>query len=371
MTTQPSQSLGNILPFLLLASHLVRIRCMNISLVNIPLVAITQQIESQEYNNTSTEGRQQCSCRESIFYPVKKAVLQKRTICFTDTNQSYLDIETYHSEPINARDCEILNIQDPVNMSCGLLRSSSLKLDKDQTFMSVQLRCSLPKQQKLCLIFHNSSVERGEGMETCKRTDNRTGSAKDSSFLDYLKKHMIPILGAVGSILLIIIAVLAYRVGKLFRRTKKESSESTPGVEPEVAPTSEDSVYHEPNNHTYIDIDEASPTNYAYAYGHLIPLSPLTAKQGPSENQDYVNIDQLPDERENNKDYINISDDDTEYIDMKSSYQPLDRSSMANNDTMYQGLVGQNGQVRPKIAPKPRHRPRVDESCEISYLKVL
>ena len=369
MASERSQSLGNVLLFSLLALLLVRIRCVNISLVNIPLVAISQQMEMQGYNNTCIEERLQSSCRGSIFYPAKKLVRQKHTICFTDTNQSYLQIERYQSEPIN--DCEILNIQDAVNISCGLLRSSSQKLGKDQTFMSVELRCSVPKQQKLCLIFHNSSVERNEGMETCKRTDNRTGSATKDSFLDYLKKHMIPILGAVGGILLIIIAVLTYCVRKLFRQSKKESSASTPGIEPEVAPTSVDSVYNEPNNHTYIDIDEASPTNYAYAYGHLKPLSPRTGKQGPSEKQDYVNIEQLPDGRENNEDYINVGDDDTEYIDMKGNYQPLDRSSMVNDDTMYQGLVEQSGQVRPKIAPKPKHLPRVDESCEISYLKVL
>ena len=366
MASQPSQSLGNTLPFLLLSSLLVRIHCVNISLVNIPLVAIPQQIERQGYNNTCIEERKQNSCGGSIFYPAKKAFRQKHIICFTDTNQSYLEIERYQSEPINARDCEILSIQDAVNMSCSLLRSSSRKIDDDQTFMLVELRCSVPKQQKLCLIFHNSSVERNEGVETCKKTDNQTGSAQEDSFLDYLKKHVTLILGAVGGILLIIIAVLAYRVRKLFRETKKESSVPTP----EVVPTSEDSVYHEPNNHTYIDIDEASPTNYAYAYGHLKPLSPGTGKNGPSEKQDYVNIEQLPDGREN-KDYINVVGGDTEYIDMKGSYQPLDRSSMVNDDTMYQGLVEQNGQVRPKIAPKPRHLPRVDESCEMSYLKVL
>ena len=159
-------------------------------------------------------------------------------------------------------------------------------------------------------------------------------------------------------------------IRKVLRGSKNEPSESTPGVEPDTPHSNGDSVYHEPNNHTYIDIDETSPRTYAYAYGHVDPVSPRRGRGGPGEKHDYINIEELPDERESNKDYINVGEDDTDYVDMGTSYQALDRSSMVSDDAMYQGLVEEN-RVRPKIAPKPRHHPRVDESLQVSYLKVL
>ena len=415
MENKTSQSLGKMLLFLLLASIVIQIHCGNISLDDLPLVPIRQT----EGERSCIEERQEDSCEANIYFPAVKAARyrQENKICFTDTNQSYFNMNGSEIEHRNATDCEISSIQDAVNLSrsCSWLRNGLQKTDESQTLLFVGLRCNrAAKEQRrngqICLIFANSQNfpgSRDDAMVTCLHSKRSSGTDQSANFLGFIKKHMIVILASfVGCILLIIIAVLTNCIRKQFLQNKNESSET----EPELTRTREDTVYHEPDTpHTYIDIDEASPKNYAYAYGHLGPLSP--GRGGPGEKQDYMNIEQCPDERKNTKDYINVDEDDIDsagrcrqepggkqdymnieqfpdekrnekddeniaednldYMEMKSGYQSLDRSNMVSDDAMYQGLVKPNCRVRPQIAPKPRNLARVDESCEISYVKVL
>jgi hypothetical protein len=121
-----------------------------------------------------------------------------------------------------------------------------------------------------------------------------------------------------------------------------------------------------------MDIEENNPRNYEYAYGHLNPDSSSGSRQEHGKKHNYMNIAELPDKRKDDEEYyINIDKDDMEYMEMKNSYQSLDRSSMVNDDAMYQGLIEKKGRVRPKVAPKPSHLGRVEESPELSYVKVL
>ncbi len=397
MESKPCQSLGQIFLLLLLQSLLFgHIHCMNVSLDSVPLVVLKQQvgksgscIQKIDFHITDIRERQEDFCGKEIFYPVVKTVGQNQKICFTDTRQNYFDIKEYRINYTNVTGCEILRQEkiNHVNISCNLRRGYQ-KLDKDQMFMSVLLRCNNEtkqqqhqQQQHLCLIIATvsrnlSRVDGDSCLSALKPSSNFTEkstthpaektSSEGNSFLDYMKEYMIPVLATLGSVLFLIIIVVANRVRKECIRNRNESSEAG------VSNTSEGGIYHEPNNPTFMDIEENNPRNYEYAYGHLNPDSSSGSRQEHGKKHNYMNIAELPDKRKDDEEYyINIDKDDMEYMEMKNSYQSLDRSSMVNDDAMYQGLIEKKGRVRPKVAPKPSHLGQVEESPELSYVKVL
>jgi hypothetical protein len=400
MERKPSQTIGQMSLFLWLTSlcvHIHCIICMNVSLDSIPLAVLRQQTRKQEscFQNLHIGESKAESCGKNIYYPEIKTVRQNHKICFTDTKQSHFDKgNRTKNTTLSVRGCQILHqeeITNVVNISCSWLEQGYQKLDKDHILLAVVLRCNSTRtkqqQQQLCLIIAASrslaDTDGDVGMDSCLSDVPRgatseptppTSNSKGSSFLDYIKEYMTPVLAVLGGVLFIIMVFVANRIRKRHISSRDEPSET----EAEESNTNQEGgLYHEPN-HTYIDIDseESRPRNYAYAYGHFEPTTPTsnvhanTLESGKRHN--YMNITQLPDRRKDDgADYMNVDkENDMDYMEMKSSYQTLDRSSMIDDNAMYQGLVQQKDRVRPKVAPKPSCLRRVEEP-ELSYVKVL
>ena len=339
---------------------------------------------------------EKAECEKKIFFPVVKAFndLNDSNICFTnDTGKDHFN-GTDDIKYKNMNDCQITQQEEITNithMSCKWPR----KLNDDQMLLSVLLNCNRSlEKERFCLVMIKSknSLEDVSApvMHTClpsklnKLIENVTvqttsrikrSPTESPSFVDFIKTNMTPILASVAGILFVIIIVLLNHIRKQYRKNGgSERSEFDPEE------SNEDELYHEPNHlHTSTDIENniTDNGNYEYAYGHVGPVNPsinieTSAHAEPENNHNYMNITALPVSRhlQGEKDYINITKEDIEYIEMKNSYQALDRSSMVNDKEMYQGLIEHKKQTRPQVAPKPKFLRRQEEP-EISYVKVF
>ena len=360
---------------------------MNISLDNINVVVASQTkgLESgtcfQKIHIGDNEKRIAKSCENNLLYSSVKTIKKNQSICFTGTEQKLVD-KRPEIQGINVSGCQILR-QKEINdiSSCEQLFDVYQELDKDQVLLSMILNCSdgteNGKQQCLVLPTSNSSSDKEDTIMynclpiPCSNGDRKKANPESRSFLQHIKKHMIPILAALGGVFFIIILVLANRVRK---HHKRSGSRHPPESEPNmfISSSNEDNLYHEPDNHhTYAEVDETGSRNYEYAYGHLdvgtSRISGVVISVEPNPN--CTNI--IPDKPDLGKDYMNVDRPaDKTYMEMESSYQPLDRSSMVDDNAMYQGLIQQKDRIRPKIAPKPGHLRR-DEKPVVSYVKVM
>ena len=360
---------------------------MNISFDNITFVVPSQttDLESgtcfQKIHIGDNEKRIAKSCDNNLLYSSVKTIKKNQSICFTGTKQRFVD-KRPEIQVINVSGCQILHQKEITNISsCEGLFEVYNELDKDQVLLSMILNCSDGtedgKQQCLVLPTSNSSSDEEDTImynclpKQCGNGDKKKADPESCSIPCYIKKHMIPILAALGGVFFIIILVLANRVRK---HHKRSGSSHPPDSEPNmfISSSNEDTLYHEPDNHhTYAEVDETGSRNYEYAYGHLDVGTPringvvISAEPNPN----CTNI--TPDKPDLGKDYMNVGRPaDKTYMEMENSYQPLDRSSMVDDNAMYQGLIQQKDRIRPKIAPKPGHLRR-DEKPVVSYVKVM
>ena len=357
--------------FLLLASLVAYVHCKNISLDGITLV-----LESQTTNNSmkclkrfdNRERKDKLCVKEFCNPSLKLPVILDKEACLTGTIQTSFDKNDQLY--ISVSRCQKLANNNVSNLSCQWLLEVYNKQKENKLFLSVILNCKNATEDEgqwcsvLMYFFNSSSGNEDTGMNSClftPRTNDHTGT----SSLRFLKENITSISCASAGVFLILIVVLANRVR---RHYKRGGSSHTPESEPDMPNSDEDGLYHEPDNHhTYVDVDDTASRNYEYAYGHFDVGTPrINVIDIPAERYpNYMNI--ARDKPGCEEDYLNIDNASNEDYD---NYQSLDRSSMVNDNALYQGLTHQKDRVRPKIAPKPGHLRRGGKPV-VSYVKVM
>ena len=345
--------------FLLLASLVAYVHCENISLDGITLV-----LESQTTNNSinclkrfdNRERKDKFCVKEFCNPSLKLRVILDKEACLTGTIQTSFDKEDQLY--INVSRCQKLDNNNVSNLSCDheWLLEVYKKQKENKLFLSVILNCK------------STTEDEGQWCSVLMHFFNSSSGNQDTagtSSLRFLKENITSILCASAGVFLILIVVLANRVR---RHYKRGGSRPTPETEPDMPNSDEDGLYHEPDNHhTYVDVDDTASRNYEYAYGHFDVGTPrINVIDIPAERYpNYMNI--ARDKPDCEEDHLNVDKASHEDYD---NYQSLDRSSMVNDNALYQGLTHQKDRVRPKIAPKPGHLRR-GEKPVVSYVKVM